>query len=39
MVDDLDGTILDTGGGKKITFSVGDRAYEIDFSDENANKF
>lgn len=39
MVDDLDGTVLDTEEGKQITFSVDGRAYEIDLSEENADKF
>ncbi len=39
LVDDLDGTVLDTEEGKQITFSVEGRAYEIDLSEENADKF
>ncbi|WP_307451162.1 MULTISPECIES: Lsr2 family protein [Microbacterium] len=39
MVDDLDGTVLEDGQGKQITFSVEGRAYEIDLSDRNADKF
>ena len=37
--DDLDGTVLEQGEGKQITFSVEGRAYEIDLSDKNADKF
>lgn len=37
--DDLDGTVLEQGEGKQITFSVEGRAYEIDLSDSNADKF
>jgi len=39
ITDDLDGTILEQGEGKQITFSVEGRAYEIDLSDRNADKF
>lgn len=39
LIDDLDGTVIDNGEGKQITFSIGGRAYEIDLSDENADKF
>lgn len=39
LVDDLDGTVLEDGQGKQITFSVEGRAYEIDLSDRNADKF
>jgi hypothetical protein len=39
IIDDLDGTPLEEGEGKQITFSVEGRAYEIDLSDENADKF
>jgi len=39
LIDDLDGTPLEEGDGKQITFSVEGRAYEIDLSDENADKF
>ncbi|WZH35604.1 MAG: Lsr2 family protein [Microbacterium enclense] len=39
LVDDLDGTVLDTGEGKQITFCVEGRAYEIDLSEENADTF
>ena len=38
-VDDLDGSVLEDGQGKQITFSVEGRAYEIDLSDRNADKF
>jgi hypothetical protein len=36
LVDDLDGTTIDDGAGETIAFSVGDSAYEIDLSEENA---
>lgn len=36
--DDLDGTVIEQGEGKQITFSVEGRAYEIDLSDRNADK-
>lgn len=39
IIDDLDGTVLEQGEGKQITFSVEGRAYEIDLSDKNADKF
>lgn len=39
LTDDLDGTVLEEGGGKQITFSVDGRAYEIDLSDGNADSF
>lgn len=38
LTDDLDGTVLEEGEGKQITFSIDGRAYEIDLSDSNANK-
>ena len=39
ITDDLDGTVLEEGEGKQITFSVEGRAYEIDLSAKNADKF
>ncbi len=39
LIDDLDGTPLEEGEGKQITFSVEGRAYEIDLSDKNADAF
>lgn len=39
LIDDLDGTVLEDGEGKQITFSIEGRAYEIDLSDDNAEKF
>jgi len=39
LVYDLDGTVLEEGGGKQITFSIEGRSYEIDLSDRNADKF
>lgn len=39
LIDDLDGAVIGNGEGKQITFSVEGRAYEIDLSDKNADKF
>jgi hypothetical protein len=39
LIDDLDGTALEEGAGKQITFSIEGRSYEIDLSDSNADKF
>ncbi|KTS65019.1 hypothetical protein NS206_05785 [Microbacterium testaceum] len=39
LIDDLDGTPLEEGEGKQITFSIEGRAYEIDLSDKNADTF
>jgi len=39
LVDDLDGSVLEEGEGKQITFSIEGRAYEIDLSSRNADKF
>ncbi|WP_342343410.1 histone-like nucleoid-structuring protein Lsr2 [Microbacterium sp. CFBP 8794] len=39
LVDDLDGSVLEEGQGKQITFSLEGRTYEIDLSDRNADKF
>jgi hypothetical protein len=39
ITDDLDGTVLEEGEGKQVTFSVEGRAYEIDLSESNAKKF
>lgn len=36
LIDDLDGSVLDTG--TTITFSLEGRAYEIDLSEKNAKK-
>jgi len=36
MIDDLDGTVLERG--TTLTFSLEGRSYEIDLSDENAQK-
>lgn len=38
LVDDLDGSVLEDGEGKQVTFSVEGRAYEIDLSADNAAK-
>jgi hypothetical protein len=39
LVDDLDGTLLNTGEGETIQFSFDGSAYEIDLTLENAGKF
>ncbi|WP_431795256.1 histone-like nucleoid-structuring protein Lsr2 [Microbacterium enclense] len=39
LIDDLDGTVLEEGEGKQVTFSIEGRSYEIDLSDANADKF
>ncbi|SDQ86010.1 Lsr2 family protein [Microbacterium sp. cf332] len=39
LIDDLDGTVLEDGEGKQISFSVEGRSYEIDLSNRNADKF
>lgn len=39
VIDDLDGTTLEEGEGKQLTFSIEGRAYEIDLSQKNADKF
>ena len=39
ITDDLDGTVLEQGEGKQITFFVEGRAYEIDLSAKNADEF
>lgn len=39
LTDDLDGSVIENGEGKQLTFSVEGRAYEIDLSDQNADKF
>ncbi|WP_394553908.1 Lsr2 family protein [Agromyces sp. MMS24-JH15] len=39
LVDDLDGTPIEGGGGESITFSINGRSYEIDLSAENAEAF
>ena len=38
LVDDLDGTVLENGAGSTVRFSLEGRQYEIDLSDENAQK-
>lgn len=38
ITDDLDGTVLEQGEGKQITFSIEGRSYEIDLSNSNADK-
>lgn len=36
LVDDLDGTVLDTGEGETVLFSLDGIAYEIDLTEANA---
>lgn len=38
LIDDLDGSVLEDGAGKTVSFSVDGRAYEIDLSKDNASK-
>ncbi|MBD8102490.1 Lsr2 dimerization domain-containing protein [Plantibacter sp. CFBP 8775] len=35
-VDDLDGTVLEPGGGETVRFAIDGRRYEIDLTAENA---
>lgn len=36
LVDDIDGTLLESGEGETVLFSLDGVAYEIDLTDENA---
>ncbi|MBO9625863.1 MAG: Lsr2 family protein [Microbacterium sp.] len=36
LVDDIDGTVLETGEGETVHFSLNGSAYEIDLNDEHA---
>ena len=38
LIDDLDGSVLEDGAGKTVSYSVDGRAYEIDLSKDNASK-
>ncbi len=38
LVDDLDGSVLEDGEGKQVTFSIEGRSYEIDLSADHADK-
>lgn len=38
LVDDLDGTALESGDGKTIQFALEGHSYEIDLSDANVEK-
>lgn len=38
LIDDLDGSVLEDGAGKTVSFSLDGRAYEIDLSRDNASK-
>lgn len=39
LVDDIDGTVLDTGAGETVLFSLDGVAYEIDLTEKNAASF
>lgn len=39
LIDDLDGSVLEDGGGVTLRFAVEGRSYEIDLSDANAANF
>ncbi|MFJ4036895.1 Lsr2 family protein [Microbacterium sp. NPDC090007] len=39
LVDDLDGSVLEDGEAKRLTFSIDGRAYEMDVSSESYQKF
>lgn len=38
LVDDLDGSVLEIGEGETVLFSLDGVAYEIDLTDENAQR-
>ncbi|WP_029146266.1 histone-like nucleoid-structuring protein Lsr2 [Microbacterium luticocti] len=38
LVDDLDGTVLEPGAGQTVLFSLDGISYEVDLTDENAQK-
>lgn len=38
LIDDLDGSVLEDGAGKTVSFSLDGRAYEIDLSTDNASE-
>lgn len=38
LVDDLDGTVLEPGEGRTVTFALDGKTYEIDLKEENAEK-
>lgn len=38
LVDDIDGTVLEVGDGETVRFSLDGVAYEIDLTDDNADR-
>ncbi len=38
LVDDLDGTVLEPGEGETVLFSLDGKSYEIDLTEQNAEK-
>lgn len=38
LIDDLDGTVLEHGDGETVYFALDGKTYEIDLSEENAEK-
>ena len=38
LVDDLDGTVIEAGGGRTVSLSLDGRGWEIDLSDANIDK-
>lgn len=39
LVDDLTGDVIDAGSGRTIQFAFDGNSYEIDLTDDNADKF
>ncbi len=39
LVDDLSGDVIEAGGGRTVQFAFDGNSYEIDLSDENADRF
>jgi hypothetical protein len=39
LLDDLDGTVIDTGSGETVSFAFDGDSYEIDLSSENLAEF
>ncbi len=38
LVDDVDGTVIESGQGETVTFGVDGTQYEIDLTNDNANR-
>ncbi|MGY1618855.1 Lsr2 family protein [Geodermatophilus sp. SYSU D00691] len=38
LVDDLDGTDIEDGGGQTVSFSLDGKSYELDLTNENADE-